>query len=339
MKQTNIATFVLCDTEAEYAQLMTEYLKTHSDIPWELHTYTDVEEMMREESKRQADMLVVAERAFSSEMEALQPKCLAVLNETGLVKWPQVRNINKYQMAEEVFRELLELYAGVAGEQLPLLEGAGQVKLIGIYSPVRRCLQTSFALTLSRMLAEKHSVLYMNFEHYAGITELLPDMQVRDMADLLYFLGTQGDRFRLRMQTIIRKKGKLDYIPPMKAGQNLLAVSGAEWLRLLQKIEETGSYEYIILDLSECIQGLFEILRRCARVFTLTKEDRISQNKLLQYEQLLNLCECEEVVQKTEKLCIPHIRRLPEELEEYTRGELADYVRKIAEELEWNTQS
>lgn len=333
MTHTNTAIFVLCDTEAEYAQLMTEYLKTHGDIPWELYTYTDVGEMMREESKRQADMLVVAERAFSPEIESLQSKCLAVLNETGLVKWPGMRNINKYQSADEVFRELLELYAGVAGEQLPFLESESQLKIIGIYSPVRRCLQTTFALTLSRMLAENHAVLYMNFEHYAGITELLPDMQVRDMADLLYFLGTQSDRFRLRMQTIIRKNGKLDYIPPMKAGQNLLTVSGAEWLRLLKKIEETGNYEYVILDLSECIQGLFEILRRCARVFTLTKEDRISQNKLLQYEQLLNLCECGDVLQKTDKLCIPHIRRLPEELEEYTRGELADYVRKIAEEL------
>ena len=28
----------LCDTEEEYAQLMTEFLRKHKDLPWELHT-------------------------------------------------------------------------------------------------------------------------------------------------------------------------------------------------------------------------------------------------------------------------------------------------------------
>ena len=55
-------------------------------------------------------------------------------------------------------------------------------------SRVHRCMQTSFAITMSLMLAKKHSTLYLNFEHYAGISELLPDMQTLDLADLLYFL-------------------------------------------------------------------------------------------------------------------------------------------------------
>ena len=28
----------LCDTEEEYAQQMTEFLKKHKNLPWELHT-------------------------------------------------------------------------------------------------------------------------------------------------------------------------------------------------------------------------------------------------------------------------------------------------------------
>lgn len=324
---------VLCDIEEEYAQLMTEFLKKQKDLPWNIHTYTDVDELLLKESEQSVAILVIAESVYSESLKSIQSLCTVILNESGYVKWNQVRNVNKYQQADCVLREILEVYMEVADRQLPQLQTDYKTKFVGIYSPVRRCLQTSFALTMSQMLAKEHPTLYMNFEHYAGITELLPDMQTRDMADLLYFLTAKEDKFRLRIQTIIQRKGALDYIPPMRAGQNLLTITTEEWMSLLQKIGELGQYEYIVLDLSESMQGLFDILRRCVHIFTLAQNDRIAQTKLLQYEQLLELYEYQDVLQKTSKCYLPQIRRLPEELEQYTRGDLAEYVRRQIEML------
>ncbi len=324
---------VLCDTEEEYAWLMTDFLKLHKDLPWEIHTYTAVGMLLQQERKSEIAMLVVAESAYAEELKALQPHCTVILNESGMMKWDQMRNVNKYQQADNVLRSLLEIYTDIADGQLPKLTGSLKTKFIGIYSPVRRCLQTSFALTMSQMLAMENRTLYLNFEHYAGITELLPDMQTRDMADLLYFLSGDRDKFRLRMQTMLQHKGKLDYIPPMKSGQNLLTVTAAEWLQLLQKITELEEYEYVILDLSESMQGLFDILRICTKVFTLTQEDHIARSKLTQYEQILALYEYEDVLRKTCMCSVPQIRRLPRELEQYTKGDLADYVRKQLREI------
>ena len=90
-----------------------------------------------------------------------------------------------------------------------------------------------------------------------------------------------------------------------------------------------GKYEYVILDLSESIQGLLDVLQMCIKVFTLTREDKMSQCKLDQYEQLLSLCEKEEVKGKTRKLNLPYFQRLPAEMVQYTRVELADYVTEM----------
>lgn len=320
-------TLVLYDTEEEYAQLMSDFLKKHKELPWEIRTYTCAEELLKAEKKGAVTMLVVAESAYTEEIKVLCPTCIVVLNESGLVRWDRVHNVNKYQQADLVMKELLEIYVDIADVQLPRMQTQYSTKLIGIYSPVRRCLQTSFALTMSQMLADSHKTLYLNFEHYAGITELLPDMQTRDLADLLYFLTAEKDKFRLRLQTMIQHKGELDYIPPMKAGQNLLTVTAVEWMTLLQRLAELGEYEYIVLDLSENLQGIFDILRMCIKVFTLTKDDHVAQSKLLQYEQLLSFYEYEDVLEKTRKCRIPQIRRLPDSLEQYTRGDLAEYVR------------
>lgn len=333
MKEGAYKVMALCDTEEEYAQLMTEFLKKKRNLPWELHTYTNVDSLLDTE-KQGVEMLVVGESAFCRELQKVAPKCLVVLNESGVMQWEDITYVDKYQEAEEVFRQLLGHYMDIADGQFPALRTNRKTVFIGNYTPVHRCMQTSFAITMSLMLAEKHSTLYLNFEHFAGISELLPDMQTLDMADLLYFLNAQKDKFRLRLQSILRHKGTLAYVPPMKSGQNLIGVTAQEWLGLLQKIEELEEYEYVVLDLSESMQGLFEILRMCVQVYTLTKEDRIAKGKLLQYEQVLALYEYGDVLGKTKRLSLSHIRKLPDELEQLTKGDLADLVRGLLESLE-----
>lgn len=323
----------LCDTDEEYAHHMTEFLKEHKEAPWEIYTYTDVGELIDFTARKKVDVLLVAENAYTEEVRAVSRIRTILLNESGVMRWSSVKNINKYQQAENVFREIMQEYMDVAGNELPRLKSGADTRLIGMYSPVRRCLQTSFALTMGQMLARKNSTLYLNFEHYAGITELLPDLQDRDLADLVYFLTAEKEKFSLRMQTILRKKGELDYIPPMRAGQNLLSVPASDWRQLLSNIVESGSYKYIILDLTESMQGLFDILRLCSRIFTLTRDDAVADCKILQYEQLLSMCRYEDVLDKTSKHMLPVFHRLPEQIEQLTRGELADYVKKVMGEV------
>ena len=40
---------VLCDPEEEYAQLMTEFLKKHKELPWKIRTYTSVADLLHTE--------------------------------------------------------------------------------------------------------------------------------------------------------------------------------------------------------------------------------------------------------------------------------------------------
>jgi len=325
---------VLCDGEEEYAELMSDFLKNHKELPWEIRTYTTVDMLLEKEKKEEIALLVIAESVYSEDVKLLQFKKLVLLNESGIKREEGVENINKYQSADGVMRKLLESYTDIAGVRLPKLAEGYRTQIVGVYSPVRRCYQTTFALTLSLILAEKKKTLYLNFEYYAGNPDLLLDMQTKDLADLLYFLNTDKEKFGLRMQSMVQHKGMLDYIPPMKSGQNLLHITSGEWMQLLQNISALGEYEYIVLDLSESVQGLFDLLRNCSKVFTLVKEDAIAKCKIMQYEQMLELYEYEDVLQKTHKCQFPHIQKVPDEIEHYTKGELREYVKREMEALQ-----
>lgn len=334
MKEKREPVLVLCDREEEYAQLMSEFIRTHKEVPWKVHTYTNVEELLHRERDCPIDVMAVSERTYQDELSALRPARTVILNESGLRRWEEFVNIDKYQQAQIVLQRLLEVYLEVADYVLPDMQKFGKVRFVGLYSPVRRCRQTTFALTLAQMLASTHRTLYLNFEHYVGISELGAEVGGRDLADLLYFLMTDDAKFKLRLQTIVKQVGNLDYVPPMKSGQNLLAVQPGEWTKLLQRIALLGEYEVVILDLSESMQGLFDLLRLCDKVFTLTGEDRVAQGKMAEYEQILTSYEYKDVLEKTCRCMVPKVRRVPEELEQYTRGEMADFVRSMIRELE-----
>ena len=323
----------LCDREEEYSMHMSEFLNAHKEAPWKIHTYTDVESLKDFASATPIELLVVAENAYTEEVRKLPAEKVILLNESGVLRWDHVRNVNKYQQAENVYKEILSEYMEKAPEPLARLEVDYDTRLIGFFSPVHRCLQTSFALTMGQMLAMKHRTLYLNFEYCAGNPELLADVRTRDLADLIYFLNTDKERFLLRLQTMVMKKGQMDYIPPAKAGMMLPAIRAEEWTEMLSRIARSGEYEYIILDLSESIQGLVEMLRMCFKIFTLTRDDRFSRGKLAQYERMLTMSEYEDILNRTSKYKPPRFRKIPDEIELLTKGELADYVRRIIGEV------
>ncbi|MED9904436.1 MAG: hypothetical protein UFG06_09650 [Lachnospiraceae bacterium] len=322
----------LCDSEKDYLEGMTEFLKEKEDLPFELHTYSQVNKLLEFGKKERIEVLLVAESDFTYEVAALDTGKTLLLNESGTVKGDNVRNIDKYQQAEMVWQELMESCADMIAENGKRLKCRKRATVIGLYSPVRRCLQTSFALTLGQALAEHKKTLYISFEHYAGWNQLL-DKNVRgDLAALLYFNKETGEKFLCRMQSMTLRIGRLHYIPPVYAGQNLIYVTAREWQELIGKIAEFGGYDYLILDLSESIQGTFEILRMCDKIYTIIREDEHARTKLAQYEELLCAYEYEDVLEKTRKQLLPQFTRLPERIEQYTGGELADYIRKLIRE-------
>lgn len=323
------------DSESDYTEDMADYLKKQEGFPYELHTYTEQEKLLAFGKENSIEVLLVAESDYTYEVAGLPAEKILLLNESGTIAGENIRNIDKYQKAENIYREITGEIADLIPEGERSLKTGERAKIIGLYSPIRRCLQTSFALTLGQALSEKKKVLYVSFEHYAGWNQLLDKSVKGDLAALLYFLKESEERFAMRLQSVTMQVGRMHYIPPVYAGQNLIFAKASEWVELIEKIAECGGYDYLILDLSESIQGILELLSLCDRIYTIIKEDLPAQGKIAQYEQLLQDYRCEDILTKTHKKLLPVFENLPGRLEQYTRGELADYIRKlIAEELE-----
>lgn len=72
-------------------------------------------------------------------------------------------------------------------------------------------------------------------------------------------------------------------------------------MELLDILQEECIYEIIILDLGDCLDGLYDILRRCSRVYTHYIEEDASIAKLEQYEHNLKAAGYGEILARTVK--------------------------------------
>ncbi len=323
---------VLYDVEGDYARHMMDFLKTKAELPFEIRTYTELSKLLAFGEKKQIELLLVSEAAYTDEVRELLVGQTIILNESGRVKWNQVTNIDKYQQAEKVYKDIMANYLSGQVAREDNFKSPRSAQLIGLYSPIRRCLQTSFALTLGQNLASRYKVLYLSFEHYAGWNGMLRQEDGADLSDLLCHVEEGEERFRFYLGITEKKFGELYYIPPVYAGENLLYITCGQWKALIEKIQWNGNYDFIIMDLSDSLQGLFEILENCDRIYTLVQKDGYAQGKVGQYEQLLRMYDKEGILYKTRKECLPIFSDIPSQIEQFTKGELSEYIKRIIKE-------
>ena len=317
---------VLCDPEVDYAQQMAGFLESGHDFPWEVIVCSGRKELEQVFVGASAEVVVIAESLVGETVPKYPARQVVLLNESGCVRFSEVVNIDKYQEADHVKKELLKLYNRQQNPIYPVLGRSSPAECIAFYSPVRRCLQTGTAITYSQLLSEKKRVLYLNFESYAYFAENPEEERGTDMASLLYYADAPEEAFAIHLQAICRNMGNWDYVLPMYNVENLAVTEAGEWIKLITKCRSLKEYDLIVLDLNDSIQGVFEILRQCDRIYTIIKSDRAAEKKQNRYEYMVKKKMYEDILQKTVLLQIPVMSRLPEDLEDYSRGELAEYV-------------
>ncbi|MBP1586234.1 MAG: hypothetical protein ILP17_11140 [Lachnospiraceae bacterium] len=331
---------ILYDKDEEYAHLMCEYLMGCRNLPWKVTACTTEADLKMICDRVSPEVLVTTDSCYSGIVERMGAGKLVILNDS--VRGRSAANvfrdelpghgrvvIEKYQPAEETLRAILEIYAGdlTDDEELPLIPSAERARIIGVFSPIRRCYQTTFSILMGRLLRSKGKVLYLSFEFCEGCEELVPPDGAGNLSDLMYFIKSQPSVFSVRFRSMVRKLGELDYIPGAVSGTELQEIPEEEWRTFLKRICAIEDYSYVILDLSESIRGIFGILRMCDRVYTLTRNDRVAKRKLESYENILAMYEYSDVMEKSIRCSPPSVNRVPPFSGELQGGELIEYIR------------
>ena len=205
-------------------------------------------------------------------------------------------------------------------------------EVISLYSPIRRCHQTTFGITLSHLLSKNRRVLYLNLEGYSGFERILAEDYSKDISDFIYYINQKSEKIPLLIQKYVYRLNEIDIIPPVLNPTNLQDISEDMWMSMLEILRKSGLYDYIIVDVSDFIQGAFSILRESQFVFSLMKSDSQACAKWQQYSSILTESGYGDVLNKTKTLEVPYGLVGSVNLQESVQGPMLDFVTKIAGE-------
>ncbi len=324
------------DVDASYAQRFADVVNQKEKAPFTVVPFTSLEALKRYAEHHPIEILLVSSGVPSKTAEEVGAKAVVALVEGEVVPVSEEHpSVYKYQSTDSVIREVMAYYCE---KPQPLLVAVGKrAKVIGIYSPVSRCLKTSLALTMGQQLAREGKVLYIGFEPFAGFTALLEGECRADLSDVLYFFR-QEDFGVMRLRSLVYTWKDMDYIPPVKYPEDLEQLTGEEAALLVEQIAVECGYGYLIVDMGQTICSILPVLDNCDVIFMPVKEDCVSAAKLEEFEKYLQVSKREDIKDRIRRVKLPYhsnFGRKDSYMEELLWGELGDYVRNLLKGVPW----
>lgn len=321
--------FAVCDTDRLYVKNLIQYINSRQNIPLKLQAFTSTELLKEYAAQNSIELLLISTEAMDEEIAGLPIGKIVLLTEDGALGVKGFPTVNRYQASGNLVQEVMQYYGT---GNLAVAYAAAKLattQIIGIYSPIKRCGKTTFALALGEEYAKNKHVLYINLEDFSGFRALFNREYRMDISDLLYFYREEKQGMLNRVEEIAERLHFLYYLPPAMCPADMKSVQPEEWREWFLLLMQS-KYEVIIVEPGECIYGLEEILALCNKIYMPILEDKISLAKLKEYEDYLLLSGWESLNNKIQKQPMVVDREEEKGILEYMESE---EMRRIIEKI------
>lgn len=324
------------DVDSNYANSLMEYISDKRGVPFKTIAFTELQALQEFTSQRQIDILLISASAMTDRIAEYNIGKIVLLTDGNVfAEYTNFASIYKYQSSENIIREVMNYYVDVSDANGMSAVAVGNVEVIGVYSPVGRSGKTTFALTLGQLLAQDKETLYINMEEFSALSRILNKSYSGDLSDLMYFYKQNPESLPIKLKAIVNNIQGLDYVPPLMFSNDLRNMDSSIWLGMIKGIAGSGMYEAIVLDLSNMVKDIYEVLEFCDIVYMPIRDDRMSMFKISEFEEFVLKTGREDLLNKIVKVKPPITgdNQWEEDyFEKQVWGSLGDFIRKLIKE-------
>ncbi|MCR4764012.1 MAG: hypothetical protein K5696_10835 [Lachnospiraceae bacterium] len=332
MKEINL---VIVDEDAEFLRRLDGCLRARLGFPASVCDYTEAAMLASHPGKEETAVLILPERMLDKVSLEGFPRVVILDEGLGIrAEAPVIRRIGKYRPLGGLIDAVTEMVME-SGMLKTAGTGAGnRARLIGFFTPVSRCLQTTASLTLGQLLASDRRVLWIGCEAFSG--QPGPGTgEGSDLTELLYYEECEQDRTALHIERTRIRIGALDVIAPPALYTTVTDTEPERWRELFVRIAEKTDYDCIIADLRAGIRGLTELLGVFDRIVMIGRQDPVSAERTRRLMLSWKRMGSGDLPGRVRQVEFPVFRRLPADPSRYGEGELAECIRQYLHAQDW----
>ncbi len=283
---------------------MTEKVKR--EISWRFFGRLKDLQAYADESVCDVEVLITDEGSYCEELLDIESGKFIVLTEKQYsVK--EVRNlygeyavgICRYQPVEELYRQIVDACG------LRKRRTVGGTELIGIYSPTIGIPKQIFSLCVAKAMSERYRVLYINFDAFTGLSEILKERDGESVSDALYYYRQSGLTALSKIKETVSTFNGLDYIAPVRSVEDISCVSIDELKGFISCFLEDNDYEFIVINIYGICDDVCALLDMCTKVYMPVRDDYLSLQSVKEFEQYYFETDREELIGSIDKVKLP----------------------------------
>lgn len=287
----------ICTSDEKYSEKLVGYFQAHYYDKFSWNVFTQVSFLMVFLRQKDVDIILFDKEMEHDVKEIIQEsekRLWAYLvddkNEEVVMEFDK---IEKYTRADNIYRQLLELYSHISNAHYHNTAIVNdKTEIYAFVSSNGGCGTSTIAYAMAEHYAKYEKVLYLNLEDF-GITDLVYGVEDGGFDEILFALKSRRKTLELKLAGSVRRDNSGVYF--FSASRNALdlkEITQIELKELLLGIQNLREYDKVILDVGS---GLGEkeiaVMGYANRNVVVIEKQEICEKKMEKYLRALEAVE------------------------------------------------
>ncbi len=204
--------------------------------------------------------------------------------------------ICQYQKAEEIYEELI-WQLGLEKQEVTEEETMSPVGIYGVFSTESK-VRTEFAYQLSQELGKQGKTIYLCLSAFPSYFQKEINFSEPGLSDLLFLV--QDEIFPEKVRMWRQDFGVAETLLPWKHSKDMWDISQEEWELFLRRLQKECEYSYIVLEMGELFENVWEIMDFCDRHYFLVSQGESGKRQKEIFQRYCHIEQKEELEKRTE---------------------------------------
>lgn len=261
----------------------------------QVYSFTEIEPVYQVLRETKIDVLLVSEY-YNFDISLVPSRCgfAYFVDSRDIDTLNNQRTICKYQKIDLIYKQILSVYSENTENITGLRISDENCKLIAFCSPCGGSGVTSVAAaTAIQHALNGKKTLYLNLEKYGSTDAVFQSDGQFDMSDIIFSLKSKKTNLSIKLESCVKQdKHGVYFYSSAKQALDMLELREEEIIRLINELQLTGSYDYIIADLDfNMNDGFMDLLKVFHSIIIIGTGSELSNAKIFRLYNSLSIKE------------------------------------------------